>query len=173
MDAGVRIHRGVFVCLAVIVALAAGDTKSSTSAAAGRLPGMPPILNPNDIYSDDGPNNLSPVVKNFPPRVYVPNTISNTVTVIDPKTYQIIDTFRVGRLPQHVTPSYDLKTLWVLNDHGNSLTRIDPATTKIRARNDSGHRSLQHVLHAGWQVRHRGRRAAHAARFSRSATMTC
>jgi YVTN family beta-propeller protein len=27
-----------------------------------------------------------------------------------------------------VTPSYDLKTLWVLNDLGDSVTRIDPAT---------------------------------------------
>ena len=27
-----------------------------------------------------------------------------------------------------MTPSYDLKTLWVLADKGNSLTRIDPVT---------------------------------------------
>src|SRR5205807_3049170 len=73
---------------------------------------------------------LSPVVKNFPPRIYVPNTESNTVSVIDPATYKVIETMRVGRLPQHVTPSYDLRTLWVLNDKGNSLTRIDPATGK-------------------------------------------
>jgi len=41
---------------------------------------------------------------------------------------KVVDHFAVGRLPQHVTPSWDLKTLWVLNDKGNSLTRIDPAT---------------------------------------------
>ena len=29
-----------------------------------------------------------------------------------------------------MTPSYDLKTLWVLNDIGDSLTQIDPATGK-------------------------------------------
>ncbi|MBO0706558.1 MAG: hypothetical protein J2P39_14630, partial [Candidatus Dormibacteraeota bacterium] len=34
----------------------------------------------------------------------------------------------VGALPQHVVPSYDLKTLWVTNDEGNSLTPIDPRT---------------------------------------------
>ena len=62
--------------------------------------------------------------------MYVPNSKSNSVTVIDPATFQVIDRFPVGRLPQHVTPSYDLKTLWVLNDKGNSLTRIDPATGK-------------------------------------------
>ncbi len=119
----------LLVSLALGALVQAGDTKSAGSSA-GPLPGMPPVLNQNDIYAADGPGNLSAVVKNFPPRVYVPNTISNTVTVIDPQTYQVIDTFRVGRLPQHVTPSYDLKTLWVLNDRGNSLTRIDPSTGK-------------------------------------------
>ncbi|HTW63449.1 MAG TPA: YncE family protein [Bryobacteraceae bacterium] len=91
---------------------------------------MPPILEPNDIYSADRPGDLSPVVKNDPPRIYVPNTKSNTVTVIDPKTYRVIDQFPTGRQPQHVVPSYDLKTLWVLDDRGNSLIRIDPATGK-------------------------------------------
>jgi len=97
---------------------------------AGALPGMPPILDDRDIYAADRPGNLSAAVQNFPSRVYVPNSRSNSVTVIDPATFQVIDRFPVGRLPQHVTPSYDLKTLWVLNDKGNSLTRIDPATGK-------------------------------------------
>jgi DNA-binding beta-propeller fold protein YncE len=45
-----------------------------------------------------------------------------------PHTFKIVDHFPVGRQPQHVTPSYDLKTLWVLNDLGDSVTRIDPMT---------------------------------------------
>lgn len=98
--------------------------------AQGPLPGMPPVLDPKDIYAADRPGALSPVVRGFPARVYVPNTESNTVDVIDPATYKVIGHFRVGRLPQHVTPSWDLKTLWVLNDKGNSLTRIDPQTGK-------------------------------------------
>jgi YVTN family beta-propeller protein len=73
---------------------------------------------------------LSPVVRPFPSRVYVPNSLSNTVSVINPRTYRVIDGFSVGALPQHVTPSYDLKTLWVNNDAGNSLTPIDPRTGK-------------------------------------------
>jgi YVTN family beta-propeller protein len=92
------------------------------------LPGMPPVLDPKDIYAADRPNQLSPVVRDFVSRVYVPNTVSNTVDVIDPATYKVMDHFQVGRLPQHVTPSWDLKTLWVLNDRGNSLTHIDPRT---------------------------------------------
>ncbi|MEO9176933.1 MAG: YncE family protein [Gaiellales bacterium] len=62
------------------------------------------------------------------PLVYVPNSQSNTVSVIDPATYRVIYQFAVGALPQHVTPSWDLKTLYVDNDEGNSLTPINPRT---------------------------------------------
>ena len=95
------------------------------------LPGMPPVLDPNDIYSADRANALDPAVQGFVSRIYVPNTISDTVDVIDPATYRVVDHFKVGRQPQHVTPSWDLKTLWVLNDKGNTLTRIDPKTAKL------------------------------------------
>jgi YVTN family beta-propeller protein len=94
------------------------------------LPGMPPVLDPNDIYSETRPEKLSAAVQNFPSRLYVPNGLSDTVDVIDPETFQIIDSFPVGDEPQHVVPSYDLKTLWVLNNQGDTLTRIDPATGK-------------------------------------------
>ncbi|MGW1065614.1 YncE family protein [Streptomyces aureus] len=94
------------------------------------LPGMPPLLDPADVYAADRPNRLSPVVKDFPSRVYVPNTNSNTVSVIDPHTYKVIETIPVGVQPQHVVPSWDLKTLWVNNDRGNTLTPIDPKTGK-------------------------------------------
>ncbi|MFI1035684.1 YncE family protein [Streptomyces sp. NPDC020951] len=94
------------------------------------LPGMPPVLDPKDVYAADRPNRLSPVVKDFPSRVYVPNTESDTVSVIDPKTYAVIETVHVGRQPQHVVPSWDLKTLWVNNNRGHTLTPIDPKTGK-------------------------------------------
>jgi YVTN family beta-propeller protein len=104
-------------------------TDSSQAANSEPLPGMPPILDPGDIYAAARTGNLSPAVRNYPARVYVPNSESNTVTVIDPTTYRVLEEFRVGRQPQHVTPSYDLRTLWALNDKGNSLTRINPATS--------------------------------------------
>jgi YVTN family beta-propeller protein len=71
---------------------------------------------------------LADAVKDVPSRVYGPTGHSATVTVIDPATFQIIDTFPVGRLPQHVVPSYDLRTLYVNNNQGNSLTPIDPVS---------------------------------------------
>ena len=91
---------------------------------------MPPVLNPNDIYAADRPGQLDPSVASFPARVYVPNTESDSVSVIDPVTYKVIETIPVQRQPQHVTPSWDMKTLWVLNDLANSLTEINPATGK-------------------------------------------
>ncbi|MEU8589951.1 hypothetical protein AB0C59_23580 [Streptomyces sp. NPDC048664] len=105
-------------------------TPTQQQRAVETLPGMPPVLDPADIYTADRPGQLSEVVKDFPSRVYVPNTISNTVSVIDPATYKVIDTIPVGRQPQHVVPSWDLRTLWVNNDLGNSLTPIDPRTGK-------------------------------------------
>jgi YVTN family beta-propeller protein len=113
----------VAMLVAVMAASAGGATQSLDP-----LPGMPPLLDPHDVYAAARPGQLSPVVKSFPERVYVPNSGQNTVDVIDPHTFKIIDQFPVGRQPQHITPSYDLKTLWVLNDLGDSLTRIDPAT---------------------------------------------
>ncbi len=91
---------------------------------------MAPVLNTHDIYSADRAGDLNPVVKDFPARIYVPNTESNSVDVIDPHTYKVIDELDVGHQPQHVTPSYDMKTLWVLNDKSSTLTRIDPVTGK-------------------------------------------
>jgi DNA-binding beta-propeller fold protein YncE len=89
---------------------------------------VPALLNANNVYAADAPGDLSPVVRGFRPLVYVPNSGSNTVDEIDPSTYRIVRQFAVGALPQHVVPSYDLKTLWVTNDEGNTLTPIDPRT---------------------------------------------
>jgi YVTN family beta-propeller protein len=92
------------------------------------LIGMPELVNPKDVYAADGSGMYSPAVQGVPYRIYVPNTLSNSVTVIDPKTYKVIKTVKVGWQPQHVVPSWDLKTLWVNNDLGNSLTPINPRT---------------------------------------------
>src|SRR6266496_3694200 len=87
-----------------------------------------------NVYAYDGANDLSPKVRGVPPRVYVPNSASNTVDVIDQRTFKIVAHYPVGRLPQHVTPSYDLKTLWVDNDAGNSLTPVSPITGRPKGK---------------------------------------
>lgn len=100
----------------------------SPSPASTLLPGMPPPLNPKDVYAADRPGQLSPVVRADPSLIYVPSGTTNTVYVIDPATYRVVNTLPVGGLPQHVVPSWDLRTLWVNNNNGNSLTPIDPRT---------------------------------------------
>ena len=104
---------------------------AAPAAAAEALMGMPPILDPKDIYSANRPGNLSPVVRDMPERVYVPNHTSNTVSVIDPKTFKVIKTWKTPKGAQHVVPSWDLKTLWVNDNEGNFLTPIDPAKVTI------------------------------------------
>jgi YVTN family beta-propeller protein len=48
--------------------------------------------------------------------------------VIDPATYQVIDVIRTQSMPHHVVPSWDLRTLYVLNTAGNTILPIDPRT---------------------------------------------
>jgi DNA-binding beta-propeller fold protein YncE len=114
-------------------AASAGAAKNSTPpAAAGSLadghPAAEIALDPHNVYAADGPTNLAPAAQRARPLIYVPNSGSNTVDEIDPATFRIVRHFAVGALPQHVVPSYDLRTLWVTNDEGNTLTPIDPVT---------------------------------------------
>ena len=81
-----------------------------------------------NIYAATRVGDLSPAAKSAKPYIYVPNSKSNTVTVIDPITRTVVRTFSTGKLPQHVVPSYDMSVLWVTNNEGNTLTRIDPKT---------------------------------------------
>jgi YVTN family beta-propeller protein len=89
---------------------------------------MPAPLDPHDVYAADRPGRLLPRMRRIPERVYVPNSRSDTVTEIDPRSYSVTRTFSVGREPQHVVPSYDMRTLYVNNDLGDSLTVIHPKT---------------------------------------------
>ena len=87
---------------------------------------MPPVTDPGDLYAADRAGALSPTVAHFRPLIYVPNSESSSLDEIDPMTYQVVRHVPVGRNPQHVLPSYDLKTLWVLNDLSNSVTALHP-----------------------------------------------
>ncbi len=101
-------------------AVMAAASASAAPAAAGAAA--------TNVYSGtkDG---LAPQVAGIAPRVYVPNEKSNSVTVIDPATYQVVGRFATGSSPEHITPSWDLRTLYV-NDAG--LTAIDPRTAAVR-----------------------------------------
>ena len=98
------------------------------------IPGMPPVADPTNLYSEIRPDKMSPAVSGALSRVYVPNRQGNDVSVIDPATMKVVDRFPVGVNPQHVVPSWDLKTLWVTNNAegrtDGTLTPIDPTTGK-------------------------------------------
>jgi YVTN family beta-propeller protein len=95
---------------------------------------MPPVPDPNNLYSETTADKLSPSVAGHLSRVYVPNRQSNDVSVIDPATMKVVDRFKVGINPQHIVPSWDLQTLWVTNNAegrtDGTLTPIDPKTGK-------------------------------------------
>ena len=114
---------------AIVLAVAIGG-EATHVLAQDRETGARPI----NIYAAAGKDALAPVAARARPLVYVPNSRSASVTIIDPVTYRVLRTFPTGALPQHVVPSYDLATLWVANNNGNSLTAIDPTTGQDGAR---------------------------------------
>jgi YVTN family beta-propeller protein len=133
------VRRGIAPSAAVMALsllgwLAAAFAAPTRAEAVETIAGMPPVVDPANLYGEAGAGKLSPAVASALPRVYVPNLKSNDVYVIDPATFKVIDRFRVGVNPQHVVPSWDLKTLWVTNNAegrtDGSLTPIDPATGK-------------------------------------------
>ena len=107
---------------------------TATPPAVTTVPGMPPVPDAANLYSETTAAKLSPAVAGDLARVYVPHIQSNDVYVIDPATFAVVDKFKVGLNPQHVVPSYDLRTLWVANNAENtskgSLTPVDPKTGK-------------------------------------------
>jgi YVTN family beta-propeller protein len=129
-DAGGGVHREVlWLARRPAKAKAAVKATAASTTATALKPGrIPPLLDRRDVYAAGRPGRLAAAVRHDPPRVYVPNSKSDTVDVIDQRTGKVVDHFPVGGLPQHVTPSWDLRTLWVTNDTGNSLTPIDPRT---------------------------------------------
>jgi YVTN family beta-propeller protein len=130
----------LIVCAAVLMpnSLAAvssaanpGTTQKKPVSTVG---GMPQVVDSDNLYSETRFDQFGPEVNSDLQRVYVPNLRSNDVSVIDPKTLKVIDRFKVGRSPQHIVPSWDLRTLWVANNaergRDGSLTPIDPRTGK-------------------------------------------
>jgi YVTN family beta-propeller protein len=121
--------------LAGKIVLAGGLGTSGTEAGISRLTRVrhpARTLRPaaENVYAADSADRLTGAARSAKQLIYVPNSDSDTVDVIDPHTLRIVEHFAVGALPQHVVPAWDLRTLYVTNDMGNSLTPIDPRTGK-------------------------------------------
>lgn len=134
----VRRRRGL-VAGAVAIALLAGLVVGSGAGEDGSSGSPTEVASgagdaSEGIYAGTGEGMLAPATEDVPYRIYVPNSESDTVDVIDPETAKVVRSFPVGGLPQHVTPSFDLETLWVNSNAGNTLQRIDPETGRADGR---------------------------------------
>ena len=113
---------------AAVVSAPAGSTPAS---AVITVPGMPPVPDARNLYSEVAAGKFSEAVKGDAVRIYVPNLRSNDVYVVDPQALKVVGKFRVGIGPQHIVPGWDLRTLWVTN---NAEGRTDGSVTPIEAR---------------------------------------
>jgi len=122
------------LCTLAVPCAAQPASSAPAKAAIATVPGMPPVVDPSNLYSETSAAHLSAAVRDALPRVYVPNVRPDDVYVIDPATLKVVDRFKVGINPQHVVPSWDLSALWVANNAegrtDGSLTPIDPVTAK-------------------------------------------
>jgi YVTN family beta-propeller protein len=119
---------------ALFIAGVAAQPDGTTPRTIATVPGMPPVPDPTNLYSEQAAGKVQPQVANDLPRIYVPHVRSNDVYVIDPATMRIVDRFGVGVNPHHIVPSWDMRTLWVANTaegrKDGSLIPIDPRTGK-------------------------------------------
>ena len=105
------------------------------AAPAAAAPSRPALADPptRNVYAAIDTRRLAPTVANDPHYVYVPNGRPGTLEVIDPTTYRIVRTinFGAGSYPEHVTPSWDMRRLYVDVDGNSELAVIDPRTGKL------------------------------------------
>ncbi|WP_235681297.1 YVTN family beta-propeller repeat protein [Tomitella gaofuii] len=108
----------------------APTTSDAPPATPDALPGMPPVTDPHNIYSEAGAGMLSDTAKQAKPLVYVPHNDSSDVWVIDQNTFEVVGKYQLSGELQHVVPSYDMTTLYAIDDTGNHATPFDPNTGK-------------------------------------------
>ena len=115
-------------------ASASASASASAPVAVATVAGMPPVIDPRNLYSETAAGKISAALRDDLVRIYVPNLRSNNVYVVDPETMKVVDRFKVGIGPQHIVPGWDLRTLWVTNNAegrtDGSLTPLDPRTGK-------------------------------------------
>jgi YVTN family beta-propeller protein len=111
----------------------AGDTTHHPPLSTGSATRAPSRHKPSsrDVYAGIRPGHWSAAVRGIPMRVYVPDSMAATVSVIDPATFKVVRVFHVGTYDQHISPAWNLRSLYVNNTSGNSLTQLDPRTGRI------------------------------------------
>ncbi len=87
-----------------------------------------PAEEEENVYAATMTSEVKESLAGLPERVYVPNVVENSITVIDPATFQVVDSYQVEQLPYHITPSWDMSQLLVNNEESSTFTVIDPET---------------------------------------------
>jgi len=114
---------------AVLQASLRAETATASKGSGGSTSGR----GDGNVYAAIATKRLRPSVANDPSFVYVPNGVPGTVEVIDPKTFRIVRRIDLGyrSFPEHITPSWDMRWLYVNVDGTNELAVIDPRTGKM------------------------------------------
>ncbi len=108
---------------------AAAETRPAPPLAAAPGPdAVDRLPAPFNVYASTRTGRVPDRLAAIHPRVYVPNSSTNTVSVIDPATMTVIDSFVTGAIPHHITPAPDLSALYVDNEGSGTLTVIDVVT---------------------------------------------
>ena len=109
-----------------VLQAAAGQVTPTSSSQSGSTAGA------NNVWAAIASGKYRASARGVPSYVYVPNGIPGTVEVIDPKTFRIFRTIIWLRsFPEHVTPSWDLRWLYVDTSAASELAVIDPRTGKL------------------------------------------
>jgi DNA-binding beta-propeller fold protein YncE len=80
------------------------------------------------LYDAATAGRLSPAAAAAKAYVYLPSNDTGTVTVLDQATHRTVRTLKVGKIVQHVVPSWDLRTLYALASGSNQIVPMDPTT---------------------------------------------
>lgn len=105
-------------------------TTTASAGIPGQIPGMPPVIDPRNVYSETAAGKPSAAPADAKHYVYVPDNDDGQVWVIDQATYEVVGRYPVGKLVQHVVPSHDMKTLYANASGSSQLVPFDPTTGK-------------------------------------------
>lgn len=95
------------------------------------LPGMPRPVG-GHVYAAAGRDQVAASARRDPAYLYVPNSYGAPQTaVIDQRTHKVVRVLHTGGLSQHVTPSWDLRHLYVEASASNQLVEISPRNGRI------------------------------------------
>jgi DNA-binding beta-propeller fold protein YncE len=91
---------------------------------------MPRVVG-GDVYAATA-GDVEPKARRDPAYLYVPNSYGEpTTTVIDQRTHKIVRVLHTGALSQHVSPSWDLRTLYAEASASNQLVAINPHNGRV------------------------------------------